>query len=115
MIKVRMENEEVIVEVAGSEIEVLDSTDDYIIAECKLDQLKDEVAAEFPDGLHLQVQSEDGFNTFFFHESILSRADQGVSLQFRCHTPNKYWEGQFGLATFLAAVRDQVRFSDGWQ
>jgi hypothetical protein len=35
-----------------------------------------------------------------------------MALSFRCHTPNKYWEGQFGLATFLAAVRDQAGHHD---
>lgn len=35
-----------------------------------------------------------------------------MALAFRCHTPNKYWEGKFGLATFLAAIRDQAGHHD---
>ena len=67
-----------------------------------------------PEGLTLQVRSEDGFGTYLFHDLNMSAAVDGVDLAFRCHTPNKYWEGQYGLATFLAAVRDQAPHFHNW-
>jgi hypothetical protein len=36
-------------------------------------------------------------------------------LDFRCHTPNKYWEGRFGLATFIGAIEDQARHLENWE
>jgi|SRR6266550_3888662 len=116
MIKVKFHKSDgAVVEVAGQQVDVLDVGEDCVLAECGLDQLKKETTAGFPDRLHLQVHNEDGFGTFFFHELVLSRADDGVSLQFRCHAPNKYWEGRFGLATFITGMQDQVRHLDDWK
>jgi hypothetical protein len=115
MIKVKFHKSDgAAVEVAGQQVDVLDVGEDFVLAECGLDQLKKETTAGFPDRLHLQVHNEDGFGTFFFHELLLSRADDSVSLQFRCHTPTKYWEGRFGLATFITAMQGQVRHLDDW-
>jgi hypothetical protein len=110
-----MDEEEVTVEVAGKEVEILDVADDFVIAECSLDDLVNETAAEFPETLQLQIQSDDGFGTYFFHELLLSNDSHGVSMAFQCHTPNKYWEGRFGLATFINAIKDQARHFENWE
>ena len=36
-------------------------------------------------------------------------------MAFRRHTPNKYWEGEFGLATFITAINEQVGHHDNWK
>ncbi len=36
-------------------------------------------------------------------------------LTFRCHTPNKYWEGQYGLAVYLASIRDELQHHENWK
>jgi hypothetical protein len=114
MITATIDEQDVIVEIAGERAEILDVGDDYVLAECDLTDLEGETAGRFPEVLQLEIRSEDGFGTYFFHELLLSRHDDGVSLDFVCHTPNKYWEGRYGLATFLAAIRDQVRHLDNW-
>jgi hypothetical protein len=38
-----------------------------------------------------------------------------MAMAFRCHTPNKYWEGKFGLATFITAISEQVGHHDDWK
>jgi len=73
-----------------------------------------EQAQPIPTNLHIQIRSEDGFGTFFFHELLLLHDPDGIRLAFSSYTPNKYWEGQYGLATFLAAIRDQVEHHDNW-
>lgn len=115
MITATIDEEDVFVEIAGKVAEVLDASDECVLAECDLPDLAGETSGAFPETLRLQIQSEDGFGTYFFHELVLSRHDDGVNLEFVCHTPNKYWEGRFGLATFLAAVRDQVPHGDNWE
>ena len=116
MIKVRTKGEELLVEIAGKYADVLDAGDDYVLAGCDLNDLAGDTTGAFPETLRLQIQSEDGFGTYFFHELLLSRHDDdGVNLEFVCHTPNKYWEGRFGLATFIAAIRDQVPHLDNWR
>lgn len=114
MIEVRGKEETLAVLISGREVEVLDGDGDHIAAECKLADLSGEPSQPLPDGLDLQIQSEDGFGTYLFHEVHLSRAPNGTLLSFRCHTPNKYWEGQYGLAVYLAAIRDEVDFRDNW-
>lgn len=115
MIEVKRDNDDVAVTIGGADAEILDAGDDYILAQCVLEDLKNEASQTLPKELTVQIHSEDGFGTFFFHELELSADDNGTSLSFRCHTPNKYWEGQFGLATFLAAIRDQVALHDTWK
>jgi hypothetical protein len=114
MLEVQRESDHVAVLISGKEVEVLDAGDDYVRAECDFGDLENEVAQPFPDGLTLELHSEDGFGTYIFHELSLSGDADGVELAFRCHTPNKFWEGQYGLATFLAAIRDQVPYHQNW-
>jgi len=115
MIKVFTDEEEASVEVAGKVVEILEAADDYILAECGLADLAGETATAFPDDLRLQVHSEDGFGTYFFHTLHLSHDPLGVAMAFECHTPNKYWEGRFGLATFVTAIKDQARHFENWK
>jgi len=114
MIELSIDGEEPVVEIGGREVEVVDAADDYVLAECDLNDLADDTAAAFPESLRLQVRSEDGFGTYFFHELHLSHAPAGVAIAFQCHTPNKYWEGRFGLATFVTAINDQARHFENW-
>jgi hypothetical protein len=115
MITATIDGEDVLVEIAGKEAEILGVGDDFVLAQCGFSDLEGETAGHFPELLKLEIRSEDGFGTYFFHELVLSHAPEGVALEFRCHTPNKYWEGRFGLATFLAALRDQVPHTDNWE
>ncbi len=115
MITTAIHEADTLVQISGREADVLDVTEDYVLAECNLDNLVAETSSGFPKRLQLQIQSEDGFGTYFFHELVLSHQNDGVNLDFVCHTPNKYWEGRFGLATFLSAIRDQVPHSNNFE
>jgi len=115
MIEVHRENENEAVLIGGKDAEILDAGDGYILAQCDLADLADESAQALPGDLTIQIHSEDGFSTFLFHELGLAADEKGLALSFKCHTPNKYWEGQFGLATFLAAIRDQAAHHDNWK
>jgi hypothetical protein len=115
MITLSMHGDDAVVNAAGKILETLDVTDECVVAQCDLDDLVAETASSFPAGLLLEIHSENGFGTYFFHELHLSHDPSGVALDFRCHTPNKYWEGRFGLATFITAINDQVRHVDNWE
>lgn len=115
MIEVILDDGNPVVKISGKEVEILDGGDNYFLARCELDDLRTEIAAAFPPDLELLIQSEDGFGTYFFHDLYVAADDDGVSLEFRCHTPNKYWEGRFGLATFIAAIQGQAQYLDGWE
>lgn len=62
---------------------------------------------ELDPDLIINVQSPDGFNSFLFHEAELSRNDDDtIQLTFICHQPNKFWEGKYGLSTFLTEIME---------
>jgi hypothetical protein len=115
MIEIRRDGDDLAVFVADKEVEVLDVDDEHVLAECSLDDLSSEQAQPFPDELALEIRSENGFGTFLFHEAHISTTADEVILGFHCHTPNKYWEGQYGLATYLAAIRDEVSHRENWK
>lgn len=95
--------------IAGKEFDLLDAGEDYVLVECELDELNHVTTPSFPEKLTIQIQSSEGFGTYFFQELRLTGDIGGIHLDFVCHTPNKYWEGRFGLAAFLKAMSGQVR------
>ena len=92
-------------------LHVLDiAEDDHVIAECDYAALALASLDSFPDALCIKVHSSDGFGTFLFHEVDILRDDtKKLVADFMCIRPNKYWEGRWGLATFLKAIGNQVR------
>ncbi len=114
MIEVKSDDDDVTVLISGKELQIMNDAGDYIFAACELSDLASEASQTLPDGLVLQIRSEDGFGTYFFDELELSGSPGEVVMTFRCNMPNKLWEGHFGLATFLAAIRDQVDHHDNW-
>ncbi len=101
--------------ISGKEFEITDSGNDFILVECDLADLANEAAQSFQEGLLIEIRSEKGFGTYLFHELELTGDTHGMAMTFRSHTPNKYWEGKFGLATFLSAVGDQAKHQDNWE
>src|SRR5436190_11378451 len=169
MIEVHFDGDDVEVLISGEQAEILDASEDCVLAQCSLPDLATEPSQRLPHELRLQLQSEDGFGTYLFHElaargetpaafgrrcipadcvappsnipDILGRRalssgrlaalgatldfhhgllelyghPNGTTLAFRCNTPNKYWEGQYGLATFLASIKEQVSHHENWK
>lgn len=110
MIIVNEDKDSVSVMIDGQEIEILDASDNQVLAQCDLSDIENESTSNFPAQLVIEIHSEDGFGTFFFYELSISHKDDSVALDFRCHTPNKYWEGRFGLSTFIEAINRQILF-----
>ena len=96
----------------GTALEVADIDEDgLVIAECDYIALALASLDAFPDALCLKVHSSDGFGTFLFHEvEIYKGKNDELIADYMCIQPNKYWEGKWGLATFLGTIRDQIPF-----
>ena len=94
------------------ELEIIDVDErGHITAECDHVALSQASLDAFPECLSVRVHSSDGFGTFLFHEAEICKEDSGkVVANYICHQPNKYWEGKWGLSTFLVAIKDQVSF-----
>jgi hypothetical protein len=108
-IVVTVEDDDTWVGIGNTTLEVLDVSDDYVMAECDVAALSNATFQDFPKQLMLQIHSPDGFGTFLFHEAVVSSASDGkLAIEYICHHPNKYWEGIWGLATLLAAIQGQV-------
>jgi hypothetical protein len=69
---VHSSSEEAIAQLGDAELEINDVDDNgRIIAECEQGLLATASFDDFPDALVLQVHSEDGFDTFLFHEVVV--------------------------------------------
>lgn len=93
-------------------------TEDSIFVESTLDELKsiyDIKSSEFPDKLNFNINSSDGFETDVFHELIVFKENGNISLQFICAFSNEYWEGKWGLTTFLNAINEQIEYMDDFK
>lgn len=66
---------------------------------------------DFIDDLLIQTHSSDGFGTYLFHQLEFYKTENKIEIVFLCRQPNKYWEGQYGLTTFLVALADVVKDS----
>jgi hypothetical protein len=77
MITVEGKNEDLVVRVSGNTAFIHEVVDGHILTECDLEELVDESARGFPANLSLQIQSRDGFGTYFFHELRLAREGSG--------------------------------------
>ena len=100
--------------VGDMELEILDVDElGHVTAECDYAALSEASIDAFPESLSVHVHSSDGFGTFLFHEAEIFKEDSGeIVANYICHQPNKYWEGTWGLSTFLVAIKDQVTFCD---
>ena len=113
MLEVKMKgNEPIAVLANGKELEILDYSGEYILVESNLNELESITTSNFPNELIIKVHNSEGFGTYLFYELNISKNGEGISLEFICHTPNKYWEGRWGLATFLDAIRKQANYTD---
>ena len=104
--------EEPRVALGDSELEVVDVDEaGHVLAECDFAALVFATLDVFPDALSINVVSPDGFGTYLFHDVEISKGDSGELIaDYMCNHPNKYWEGTWGLATFLLAIKDQIPF-----
>ena len=100
--------------VGDTELEIVDVDElGHVTAECDHVALSEASFDAFPESFSVRVHSSDGFGTFLFHEVEILKEDGGkIVANYICHQPNKYWEGTWGLSTFLVAIKDQVPFCD---
>jgi hypothetical protein len=97
-------------------LDVEDVIDKTVITECDPSLVQNATFAEFPTGLEIRMQSSDGWGTYLFHEAAVYRDQEGRLLSRHiCHQPNKYWEGKWGLSTFLQAIAGQTKYFPGIQ
>lgn len=94
------------------ELNILDYGEEYIIAECDIEDLTDVQIDNFPEKLFLEVHNSEGFGTYLFYELEITKDNDKISVEFICLEPNKYWEGRWGLTTYLKEIEKQINFQD---
>jgi hypothetical protein len=108
---VQWSDDEPIAALGDTPLDVEDVHDKTVIVECDAPLLESATFAEFPPGLRVRMHSSDGWGTYLFHEATVYRDhDERLVSCHICHQPNKYWEGKWGLATFLRAIADQTKY-----
>lgn len=62
--------------------------------------------------LIIRIQSSDGFGSHLFYEAEIFRNDDDTTqLVFICHQPNKFWEGKYGLSTFITEIIEHAEYN----
>lgn len=96
------------VTINGRDVPIEYEGDENICVECTLKDLEGIIFEHIPANLIIRVQESNGFDTYIFHEVEIKRE----GLEFLHHFPNKYWEGKWGLGTFLQTIKQQVDFEE---
>lgn len=102
--------EEHTVDINGKSFEI-EEYDNYFNLETDLKELTTLKiqSKDLDPNLIIRIQSSNGFNSFLFYEAELLRNDDDTTqLTFICHQPNKFWEGKYGLSTFLTEIMEQT-------
>lgn len=62
--------------------------------------------SDFDSSFFISFHSSNGFETDLFYEVEIYKdiSPSTVKISFNCHEPNKYWEGKWGLTTFLSTL-----------
>ena len=96
------------VTVTGIEISLPKSEEDFVWVEYDFEDLRKVNVQSFPRQVVMAVNSDDGFGTDLFHEIEVYGGKEGVFIEFRCNFYNKFWEGFFGLTTYIKSIYDQI-------
>jgi len=101
--------------IGGRSFQMDEYDEDAILWEPELVQIHDLTfsTSNFLDNLLIEIQSEDGFGTYLFHDLEIHKDENDLKLVFVCRQPNKYWEGTWGLSTLLGALNDTIQDSQG--
>ncbi len=97
----------------GSETYQLEEYGEYPTLELELSQLltMNFSIDSFIEKLFVQTTSSDGFGTYLFYDLEFYKIEDKIEFVFVCRQPNKYWEGQWGLSTFLVTLADVIKDS----
>jgi hypothetical protein len=71
--------------------------------------------SDYPNWLTIASCSENGFNTFLFHDFEILNENGFKFIDFICDQPNKYWEGKYGLSTLLVTISEVVKDFSNWE
>lgn len=114
MYKLDLENYQIIIDNKKFDFDVDTYQDEkslYIDADLRLLHGTNFCLTEFPDELLFEVNDSEGFGTFFFYDLEFGKSNGELFFLFRSNQPNKYWEGKWGLSTFLAGLNDVIKDS----
>ncbi|MDP3444649.1 MAG: hypothetical protein Q8T08_17470 [Ignavibacteria bacterium] len=71
--------------------------------------------SDFHNDLVVQTTSIDGFGSYLFHDFEFFKSNDAIQFVLRCNQPNKYWERQWGLSTFLVTLADIAKDSSEFE
>lgn len=71
--------------------------------------------SDFHNDLVVQTTSIDGFGSYLFYDLEFFKSNDTIQFVLRCNQPNKYWERQWGLSTFLVTLADIAKDSSEFE
>lgn len=95
-----IEEGELSVLLGEKELDILDYGEEYVRAECSIEDLVNKQIMDIPQKLILETHDLEKFQIYPFTELEITKDNDKISLEFICREPNKYWNDKWKLATY---------------
>ena len=109
MLDVKKENgKPVAVFVGDKELNIIETSDVCIWAQCDLEDIGDISNNLFPDSLVIAIWEEKGIGSPMFKEVSISKKSEGIRLEFSFRASSDTWEGRWNLDVYKCGMRMQA-------
>ena len=100
-------------DISGKRAEIVQADRTGIVAECQLNDLKDEDGVGFSENLSLYLQSEDGFGTNLFYTLFIYNLGTELSLVFLSCLDDEKVDDDINYARLIDSIPNKNPHKDG--
>ncbi len=90
------------------ELNIIEISDDRILAQCDFSQIEHTLNENFPEGLVLAFWKEEGVGSQLFKEAEISRQGDGLKLDLCLRATRDAWDGKWNLEPYIEAMLEQA-------
>ncbi len=112
MIRYFEDDKECYADISGERGEIVQADGTGIIAECQINDLKNENGVGFSENLTLYLESEDGFGTGFFYAMLINNLGTKLSLVFLSNLDDDRVDDATDFAQMVDSIPGKI-FKDG--
>ena len=115
MIRYFEDDKECYADISGKRAEIVQADRTGIVAECQLNDLKDETGVGFSENLTLYLESEDGFGTNLFYTMLIYNLGTKLSLVFLSHLDDERIDDATDYAHLVDSIPGKKFKDDGFR
>ena len=115
MIRYFEDEKECYVDISGKRAEIRQVSRAGIIAECQLNDLRDETGVSFSENLKLHIENEDGFGTNLFYTMLLFNLGTEICLVFLSNLDDDHVDDATDYAQMVESIPGKKFKDDGFR